>query len=508
MTINFFDCVQERGIFSLADKYFDLPVVSERMGYRTFRVIDAANELEAVEKNSQPISFGEMLITALKVASYLTLILPVIALIVKAVGRALLMQELEKPQDPASPAIHLIGQHLLAVLDKENLDKEETIILPDNLETDQSSSIKDITREIQERISGQFPEDQATGREIFKEDIPVLIKLAEFAVSPPKDLDVDQLEPVASEVIVTLVQRLKTRLRNCTQSFSEVVSEIVSDKPGSAPPDKKSDDSLGLWMGEAMMMKAVEAVNGELTKLADQLEGPSKKTMLEYGEEVAQWAKTSIAAAAPKTQPNNVIKPVPKAPPQRIKDISSGEELARILNSSEKDGYHIDVDVTEKAVIEYLEAGGKPELAGTFFYCLDLRNPILSAHAEAIIRHAPRLVEVQGLNGQNAQGLIPLLANCENLKHLHLEIKWGEAEVDLSPLANHSLGRVAIIGEGVTEEVLRSLIGARIEKLRIPPGVSRRNSETRRQPIESGEYFILEFLCRGKGRKITRVQRL
>lgn len=324
MTIQFFDSVKGYGIFTtLVDDYFQLPVISEKMGYRTFRFIETTHSLQPMNPNDKASMIFSMFTTVLKVASYLTLVFPLLMLSIKDACRAQLEQDLKNKPVNTPPV----------------------------------------------------PQPQAN--------------------VPSKQQKQDEIPAVRSQ-------------DDSLFSRDQILADILAQR-----------------------------ATKEYVKVPS---GQQKQRLMRSG------------------------------PPQYYPSISSGQELADILAQPEtkRKAYHIDVEATEEAVIDYLNSGGEPALIGTYFYCLDLRNPTLAAHAEAIIRHAPRLVEVQGLNSQNAQALIPLLAHCENLQHIHLEIKWGEQDVDLSPLSRHSLGRVVIVGEGVSDHTLNSLKGATIEKLRLP----------------------------------------
>lgn len=375
-----------------------------------------------------------------------------------------------------STELQLVGASLLKALEKETVEdsskvehKEQATTLEKFTQSvkekfnqlftaKQGHTLETLKQAAEAKINERFSNDQIMIQELVDNDLPAVVKFADFVAALSEDPLKKPLETLAADIFVTLVDRLLPRLQKCTGTPDD-----LKDKKVELLPDNTKDND---------------------PTLNERLIEPAKTKFEQYlGEVFFSCLKNCFSQKLPQQstitpQPLHQTKPAQMdAPAPRARDIdaiTSGKELAEILSSSEhiQSGLRINVKVTEQAVIEYLKDGGPPELVGTYFYCLDLRIPIFYENAEAIIRHAPRLVEVQGLDGASASHLIPLLADCEDLKHLHLEVKWGE-DIDLSPLANHALGRVTLIGEGLTEKILKSLNKARIEKLRVPPALQR-----------------------------------
>lgn len=523
MTLNFFDCVQHRGhrLASFADNYFNLPIVSKAMGYRTFTVIEKDKILMEVKTDQNPLL--TFLLTVLKVASYATVILPLIILAIKASSRAQLMRELKNPSEVKKdtfqvvpPALKKLAPSLLDTLEIKT-DKKKKFC------EKEFSSLADFNKALlalmKEELKG---EDKLTLLDLTNGDLGMMVDFATFATSIQNEADAKAAKPLLEDILNQFIDILSSRLKKYEKiDISKDLNSLQKKSPSESLFSQTDALMMGMSMGESIIID-----------MSNHLNSPVKEKILKYTEETktilsklcgsvtmksagqqlksanSDLLKSSQKGESQKFHPQAITKIL--APPKKINQVTTGQELKKILGDPEtkKNGYRVDIDVSEKAVIDYLKEGGKPELVGTFFYCLDLRDPILAVHAEAIVRHATRLVEIQGLNGENAPVLIPLLGKCENLKHLHLELEWGKEDVDLSPLVHHHLGRVQIVGEGVKDATLRSLKGASIQKIRLPSDIPLKTLEFVIQNLKPQDVSFWNHFAGDKANTLLRSYRL
>lgn len=83
---SFFDTIEGRSFFTLADRYFEIPYFSSVWGHRTFRIQDSSKNLELIKETKLPLKPIKIAMTVLKVASYFTIVVPLIAMVFKVIG--------------------------------------------------------------------------------------------------------------------------------------------------------------------------------------------------------------------------------------------------------------------------------------------------------------------------------------------------------------------------------------------------------------------------------------